>query len=434
MVLTRIPPMARLIAGRYKDIFSDAGISHSMLCLFIAMILGGIPFLSRLVRIACFSPSVSTLSRSAAKFNSNAMNRAMKRLAWSVLKRVMKAPDDWIFVIDTTSNIKRTQGLEGAGLWANSKHEIFSGQNLMVLCAVNKKTGEAIPIAWRPCLKESERSPGTTNHDLVPELLQLVLGLGWPKLPLVMDSWFDSVPLMLTLKAMKITFVIQLKSSRKPTTTPSPRNPKRFLIDLFKGMIRTSTRATTRENKPIPKVGLQGVKYVAGRDLWISGRGKNAKKIMVRVAAVYNHIKERNAFGYYATNDLSASYTWCWNMSRYRWNIEVCFRDLRQSMQWGSWAAKCPEMANLSLVLPLLVLGYLREQDAETPIISRLERLRDEEMMHSIDFFANNPKSQKRESLRNRLLGAPHGEKPTIFKRDRGNFGSKCRESLSDAA
>ena len=103
-------------------------------------------------------------------------------------------------------------------------------------------------------------------------------------------------------------------------------------------------------------------------------------------------------------------------------------------MQWGSWAAKRPEMANLSLVLPMLVLGYLREQDAETPIIRRLEKLRDEEMMHSIDFFANNPKSQKRESLRNRLFGVPHGEKPIIFKKDKGNFGKKSRESLSDAA
>jgi hypothetical protein len=233
---------------------------------------------------------------------------------------------------------------------------------------------------------------------------------------------------------MKITFVIQLKSSRKPSTSPSPRNPKRFLIDLFKGLTRTSSRATTRENKPIAKVGLKGVKYVAGRDLWISSSGKDAQKIMVRVAAVYNHIKERNAFGYYATNDLSASYTWCWNMSRYRWNIEVCFRDLRQSMQWGSWAAKTPEMANLSLVLPLLVLGYLREQDAETPIISRIERIRDEEMMHSIDFFAQNPKSQKRESLRNRLLGTPHGKKPKIFRRDERSLDNKCLKALRDAA
>ncbi len=43
------------------------------------------------------------------------MNRAMRRLAWTVLKRVRKAPEDWIFVIDTTANAKRTAGLEGQG-------------------------------------------------------------------------------------------------------------------------------------------------------------------------------------------------------------------------------------------------------------------------------------------------------------------------------
>jgi Transposase DDE domain len=434
MVLTRIPPLARLIAGRYQDIFRDTGISHSMLCLFIAMTLGGIPFLSRLVRIACFSPSVSALSRAAGKFDSQTMNRAMRRLSWSVLKRVMKAPDDWIFVVDTTSNVKRTAGIEGSGFWANSKDEVFFGQHLMVLCAVNKQSGEAIPVAWKPCLKDGDRKPGTTSHDLVIDLIQALLEQGWPKLALVMDSWFDSVGLMKQLTKKGITFVIQLKSSRKPKTNPSPRSPKKLLIDIFSSLTKSSSRATTRENKPAPKLGLVGVKYIAGADLWIAGSGKDAKQIRVRVAAVYNHFKERNAFGYYATNDLSASFTWCWNMSRYRWNIEVCFRDLRQSMHWGKWASKCPEGANLSLVLPILVLGYLRETEAETPVISRLERLRDEEAVHTIEFFAENPKSQKRKAVKLRLLGTAKGKKPRITHADKPKSRANCKVPTKIAA
>jgi hypothetical protein len=107
-----------------------------------------------------------------------------------------------------------------------------------------------------------------------------------------------------TFENMGITFVIQLKSSRRPKTNPSPRNPKKFLVDIFSAVKRVSCRTTTRENKLPSKLGLHGVKFVAGSDFWISGSGKDAKQIRVRVAAVYNHIKERNAFGYYATNDL----------------------------------------------------------------------------------------------------------------------------------
>jgi hypothetical protein len=97
MVLSRIPRLARLIADRYQDIFRDTGISYSMLCLLIAMILCGVPSFARFVRIASFSPSVSKLSRNAGKFSDTAMNRAQRRLAWSVLKQVRLALDDWIW-------------------------------------------------------------------------------------------------------------------------------------------------------------------------------------------------------------------------------------------------------------------------------------------------------------------------------------------------
>jgi hypothetical protein len=187
------------------------------------------------------------------------MNRAMKRHAWSVLKRVMKGTKDWIFVVDTTSNAKRTVGLDGQGFWANSKDEVFYGQNLKVVCAVNKRTGEAIPIAWTPCLKESERKPGCTNHTLVPQLIDSLLEQGRPKLPVVIDSWFDSATLMPALQKRGLTSVIQLKSSRKPKPIPSPRHPKRFLVDIFNG-IKESTVERQRAKRNAYKEG-RGLYY-----------------------------------------------------------------------------------------------------------------------------------------------------------------------------
>jgi hypothetical protein len=96
-------------------------------------------------------------------------------------------------------------------------------------------------------------------------------------------------------------------------------------------------------------------------------------------------------------------------------------------MLWDRWPAKCPELANLSLVVPILVLCYLREAEAETPILSRLNRLRDEETMHSIDFFVKNPKSHKLESLRIRLIGNLPGKKPRITNTDKNELEEKSK-------
>ncbi len=434
MVLSRIPTVARLIAGRYQDIFRDTGISYSMLCLLIAMTLCGISNLSWFVRIVCFSPSISSMSRAIGKFDDRTMNRAMRRLSMSVLNRVLADASSWIWVVDTTSNIKRTKEMLGEGHWANSKHEIFWGQNLMVLCAVNTNTGESIPISWLPCLKDKDRPKGSTSHDLVTSLLEAQIELGWPKLNLVLDSWFDSSGLIESLNKLGIVFVIQLKSSRKPKTNPGHRSIKRFLTDIFCSLERISIRATTRENKEKKACGLIGLKYVAGAMIWIAGSGKNSKQIQLKVAAVFNHFKERKAFGYYATNDLSASFTWCWKMSRYRWNVEVGFRDLRQGLRWGELASKTTRGANLSLTLPILILGYLREQAPESPIISQLESIRLTEMIATVDFHAENPLSQRRKDLRIRALGTPSGKKVRITAAEKDEFETIPKKSFKKAA
>lgn len=403
-MLCRIPRLARLIADRYQDIFRDAGISYSMLCLFIAMTLCGIPSFAQLVLIASFSPSGSTLSRNAAKFNEDTMNRTQRRLASSVLARVLATPDEWIWVVDTTSNIKRTDGIKGGGNWANSKNEIFYGQNLMVLCAVNKNTGASIPILWRPCIKKLDQKEGDNNHDLLIEMIDCILSQNWPKLVICLDSWFDSAKLMEALSARKITFAVQLKSSRKPKLSPSPRHPKIKLVDIFSKMNRKSCRVTTRESIQIVNNSVKGIRYVAGAKIWIAGSGKNAKQIQLNVSAVYNHHNERNAFGYYATNDLSAPNIWSWKMSRFRWNIEVGFRDLRQGLNWGKFEAKNPNSANLSLMLPILIQGYLKENAPNQPLLGVLDAVRNVENIATLDYHAKCPNNSQARVIKLRFF------------------------------
>jgi hypothetical protein len=434
MIFSRIPPLVRLIAGNYKDIFEDAGIPFSILCLLIVMTCSGFPVLSLFVRYFATSPSVSELSRQLNKFDEKTMNRAMRRVAFSVLKRVRSSPDDWIFAIDTTSNVKRTKGLEGAGLWANSSQEIYYGQNMMMLCAVNIKNGDCIPINWKPCFKFDSEKPLETNHSLVVLLLNQIFEENWPKLPLVMDSWFDSAKLMKELEIIQVKFVIEMKSSRKPKTNPSPRCPKEKLQKIFSKLPRISFKTTTRETiTPISK-NWKHVRFCAAKNIWIGGAGEVPKQFMVAVTAVFNHPKESKAFGYYATNDLLRPSTWAWQMSRWRWNIEVCFRDLRQGLNWGKLQAKTPQAANFSWVMPIIILACIREKKPNKPILTVFEEMKLEETMNTLDFHANNPTSKQRESLRIRLLGTPANKKVRITAAEIPKLNNNLTKPLKVAA
>jgi len=434
MLFSRIPPVARLISDRYKDIFRSAGIPYSMLCILIVMILCGFPAISKFVKYFVLSLSVSAISRSIKKFDKNVMNLVQRRIAWSVLKQVVRDPENWIWVIDTTANIKRTANLPGRGLWANSKNEIFFGQNMMMICAVNTLTGASIPVYWLPFLKPNERKKGHTNHNLVLELVDALIEQEWPKLTLVMDSWFDSASLLQALNKRKIIFVVELKSSRKPKTNPGLRVSKKHLVDIFKNLNRESIRCTTREIKEPVRVGWKNLRFVSGQNIWINGRGETSKQIQLHVAAVYNHPKEKKAFGYYATNDLSKPYTWCWKMSRYRWNAEVCFRDLRQGFNWGKLPAKSVECANFSWVMPILILAYIREYDPKSTILSFLEKTKDEELMRSINYYTKNPDNFQIKKLRIRLLGTPPCKKVRITAAEKERLDQKSNLSNKSAA
>ena len=109
-------------------------------------------------------------------------------------------------------------------------------------------------------------------------------------------------------------------------------------------------------------------------------------------------------------------------MSRYRWSIEVSFRDLRQGLCWGKQASKTPNGANFALTVPILILGYLREMTPDKPILSQLQSIRETETMAAIDFHAENPNSRQREALRNRIKGTPAGKKVrSAFANERKN-------------
>lgn len=417
MLMLCVPLLARSIADRYKDLLEL--MPYSMLCAYIATSLFGLSSFSELVRHAPWSPSLSTASRHLSNFEQNNLNRAMRRLRWSVLKKVKGAPQDWGFFFDTTANPKRVNGLPGRGLWATSKGNIFDGRNLVVLVVVNKKTGVAIPIAWSPCIKPKEdKENGKMAWEVVVDLIDIVLKEGFPRLDIGGDSWFDGVPFLQELAKRGLDFNIELKSSRKAKTNVSPKSQWKSLGEVFEREPREGARAGTREPKEEPK-GLAGMKFIASRILWVRGskRKEDGKRpeLRLRITAVYNYPTEKKPFAFYATNNISKSGVWQWQMARWRWNIEVLFRDLKQNLAWGSLTCESYMGCDAFIVIPFLIVGYLR-LDIDPMGIKSIGSMLNEEkqasLLKSIEFIIQNPKHGLYKKFKSRMAPSRACQKP----------------------
>jgi hypothetical protein len=417
MLMFCIPLLARAIADRYKDLLEF--LPHSVLCAYIAMSLSGLDSFSALVRLAPWTASLSTLSADLNSIAPEHLNRVMRRLRWSVLKRVAKNPDEWAFFFDTTANPKRVEGLSGRGLWATSSQNIFDGRNLAVLAVINKRTGAAIPIAWAPCIKEKDdKVNGKTAWELVLELLDVALDAGYPKLDVGGDSWFDGLPFLQALDARGFVFNIELKSSRTAKSNIGPKVRWRQLAEQFEGEKKEAVRAGTRQ--PALEIqGLQGIKYVVQKILWIrsSQKDKSGKtsELRVHVAAMYNHAAEKRPFAFYATNGLAKSGAWQWQMARWRWNIEVLFRDLKQNLAWGKLAIESHIGCDAFIVIPFLIVAYLRldvDLEGKRTIGEMLAESKQASLLRSIEFIRKNPKHGLYRKFKARMNPARACKKP----------------------
>ena len=407
-VILCVPRVVRKIADCYKDIATKEGIPYSALCAYIAMNLYGDSSFSSLCRYAPWTYCCSSLSEYLYKLTRLVQDRILRRLRGRILKQIKNNPDGWILVVDTTKKPSHIAALNHCGSWRESSHNAFFGLNLLVIVAVNIHSGVALPLDFLPCekTKPGHEKPSKA-WELVLKLLDKLTNEGFPKLVLSQDSWFDGVEFANELKSRGFTYETELKSSR--LVKEYPNSSRVSLKDAFSGVKKVAVAAFTRQlgNEDV-RAGLQGKKFVAEKILYIRS-SKTKKSIQVKVAAVYNHPSEKEAFAYYFTNDISKSGVWLWKMSRLRWNIEVLFRDLKQNLDWGNFAGHDESVAYSSLIFPLLIVVHLRltnhhyRTKESTPLGTMVSRIMQEETLRTVDFIRDNPKHFRIELLHNRL-------------------------------
>ena len=351
MIYTTVPTGVRALTDRFKDLFciGTAGSYCNLSALFCYFLLQK-NSLSEFVRSCPWTHSVSDLSRSILCFDKN---RFMRRLRHSILRRYngQISPEHFCWAIDDTDNPKYGKTIFRSGPWYSSKG-IYNGQKIMVLALVDIKRGIALPIAYAIASKKDDPYY-RSGPDLAVDLLKSVLAENFPKLPAVMDSWFDSSDLMDKLKEIGITYAGEMKSNRNVKTNPGPFANWTKFSDVFANQkrFRTPCRLDSLKVKRRQKK--------AKCSSTILGYIKN-RKSPLKMTAIYNRRNSKSAFAYYASTDLSMSGARIWELSRARWKIECLFRDLKQCLSFGHLPIGGEKAADLAVCLPFILLVSLR--------------------------------------------------------------------------
>jgi len=336
----------RAVHSSFKDLFDELGFDYRISCTFLMYFLFGCSTLSELVRRLPLSPSVSALGRYAPKFKSN---RIMHRNRQRILKKMAECGhSEFCFAVDDTANPKYSHGVYGSASFGSSSG-LYFGQKVLVLVVVDLRTRHALPIAYT--FLKSKRDPDhIPSHECAVELLATAIVEGFPPFPVVADSWFDSKDFIKAVCELGCDFAGELKSNRLARVSNKKGAERRKLGSWFAGL-RRQRLPQTRYQKRAEKRG----KVFSQKALYINGLDSRLK-----IISVYNRINGKTPFAYYATTDLSMTGARLWKLARARWAIEVLFRDLKQSLGFGSMTAGGQGGAHMAVCIPLILATSIR--------------------------------------------------------------------------
>lgn len=415
MLSCSVPYAIRKVADQFKSVFAPGEMPYTALCAFFALSLYNCKGLSELARTCPWSPSVSELSRAIAAWNAN---RFIRRLRASVLRRFdgKLNPVDFCYAIDDTANPKYGNGIYGSGRWGGSGGQ-YNGQKILVVALVDRKRGIAIPIHYAFARKEGLDPDYKSMPMLAVDLLQECMAGGFPPLPVTCDSWFDSKDFMNALEGIGLSYDGEIKSTRNVKGNPGPNVKWRKLKEFFAGKERKPVLAKPYgERRKRKKRGRKKQKYIVERVVMISGVSHPVKMI-----AVYNNRRDKNAFAYYISTNRSMSGAELWALARSRWAIEVMFRDLKQNLAFGRLPCTGKEAADLAVCVPLALIVSLRLDDPavwgldkanDDAIGTMITKVREANLNKAIILISSNPKHRIVERLRARRQAERINQKP----------------------
>jgi hypothetical protein len=287
-------------------------------------------------------------------------NRFMRRCSASILKKFPNInEDDYVFALDDTGNPKYGNRQHGVGIWANSSGGKYMGQKILVLALVNLKKKLAYPVAYCFLKKKIKNSleEHETGHEAGIRLLKETISNGFPKLPLVADSWFGSIKMAENVSRLGIDFVSELKSNRNMKENISPFVQFKKAPEVFNTLEKVKT--DSKRKYPDLHNKKNNIKYYSEKKIFL----KNSNKAY-KATAVYNKKSDKAPFSVYISTNIKRNGEWIWTLARARWAIECMFRVLKQDLSFGCLPSECKQGSDLSVCLPfaLYIELCLREK------------------------------------------------------------------------
>lgn len=407
VLICNIPSGIRKVSDQYKSINASVDIDFANTTALFLYFLFGCTSVSQLAREYVNSPSVSELTRAIANFPGN---RFMRRCRRSILNHYdgQLAPNDFVFAIDDTSNPRHGKTIFGCQRW-NTHGGGYFGQKILVLALVDIRRNIAIPLGYAfltskldpnysPILKRAVR--------LVDECLEA----GFPKLPVVTDSWFDSKELMESFSERGITFVTELKSKRRVRNGSGYNVPYKPLSDHFSEPFGEVYARPLQEKRGR---GRPNLRFTEAKVLQIK-----TYKTPIKVVAVYNKRSSRQAFGYFASTDRTMPGATVWKIYRARWAIEVLFRDLKQNLSFGTLPCGGENASDLAVCMPFAIITSLRlkanswQIEEGLTIGKSIAIIKERVLRRSIDLIGLESSKALRTRIRARRDPSRFGQKP----------------------
>jgi hypothetical protein len=318
----------------------------------------------------------------------------MRRLRAKVLLQIKENKidiKDCCYGIDDTIVGKYGAKIFRIGSWGRHGGGMIRGQRIMTLALVIKSKGIAIPLAFDFCPKKEDEKY-RSSLKIAVELIDNIFLQDFPNLPVVFDSWFDSVELMKDLSKRKVNFVIESKSNRKMKTNPSSYAKWKDWKSLFKKKLRRSVKINKTANSKRPRK----IKYIAEDYVFLRKHSTRLKAM-----AVYNKPYGQNYFAIYLTNNLDMCSSEVWELSRARWHIEELFRNLKQELAFAKLPTTNENAAYACVCIPFSIYIKIIFSDGdgahsiETTFGSIIKGIREEAFEKSINKLMDKKNSIK---------------------------------------
>lgn len=340
------PNIVPKLSDLYKDIM---GVDHACLSCLCSMYILGFRSVSQTVANLDRAPSCSRMSKAVGKYKGGevsdlpVLNRFSRRLSRRVLRKLSQHPhEDLAVVVDDTGLARAGANHPGQGRWADSKHNIQTGQRVVLIGVMLRSTKEVLPLAYWVRRKRDE-AEYVEPHRAVGDILEWLVAQGLPSVPVLFDSWFASAELLNRIRDLGLHFVTQLQSSRK------------LILESGEECSASQKGAPESKHRIVCMRGARRhSRYLSADDVII----KNAN-LICRVVKCFNHRKDKSPFAVWAATDLSLTATKIWELSRARWSIEVFFRNLKQNLSFGVCPSQSGNGTDISISLPLAIAELL---------------------------------------------------------------------------